>query len=308
MSDSCCAPSRPPTAGRPGAVPMGEGRHPGAVVDLSGGTFRMGYEGPLANPDEGEGPVRDVTVGPFAITATTVTVEQFAAFVAATDHRTTAEADGWSFVFDDFVDHGPSARGRALGAEWWVAVDDADWRNPHGPTSHLPTPGDHPVVHVSWHDAAAYCAWVGGRLPTESEWEFAARGGLEDRIFPWGDRWKPDGNIRATIWEGRFPHESTKAVAERGTVPVTRHPPNGYGLHHAVGNVWEWTADDWSVRGRVDPEQRVRKGGSYLCHDSYCNRYRVAARDHSRPDDTTGNIGFRVAWAGGTGSAIVRSR
>ncbi|AXV05380.1 Sulfatase modifying factor 1 precursor (C-alpha-formyglycine- generating enzyme 1) [Euzebya pacifica] len=256
----------------------------------------MGYEGPLANPGEGEDPVREVEVAPFAIGTTTVTRAAFAAFVEATGYVTAAEEEGWSFVFADFVSPDASVRGRVAGAEWWVAVDGANWRHPHGPGSSVQPDGDHPVTQVSWNDAGAYAGWVGGRLPTEAEWEYAARGGLERKVFPWGDRFRVAGKAGATIWQGDFPSHSRKRLANRATVSVTMLPPNGYGLHHAVGNVWEWTADAWSVADRTDGSRRVRKGGSYLCHDSYCNRYRVAARDHSGPDDATANIGFRVAF------------
>lgn len=271
------------------------GTHTGPMVEVPAGTFAMGYEGPLANPGEGEGPVRDVAVGAFAIGATTVTRAQFADFVEATGHETDSERFGWSFVFTDFVDRRADVRGRVRGAEWWVAVGGATWRDPHGPTSRLRVPDDHPVVHVSHADALAYCSWAGCRLPTEAEWEYAARGGLEERIFPWGDDFRVDGRPGANIWQGDFPIRSEQGLATRGTTAVDRFAPNGYGLHQAVGNVWEWTADEWSVGDRVDPAQRVRRGGSYLCHDSYCNRYRVAARDHSGVEDATGNIGFRVA-------------
>jgi formylglycine-generating enzyme required for sulfatase activity len=147
------------------------------------------------------------------------------------------------------------------------------------------------VVHVSARDAEAFCAWSGTRLPSEQEWEHAARGGLDGAIFPWGDD-PPEGRCR--IFTGVFPH--APEPGRLGTLPARSLAPNGYGLYHAVGNVWEWTADAWSVPGEEPtPGQRVRRGGSYLCHDSYCNRYRVAARDHSGRNDTTGNIGFRVA-------------
>lgn len=297
MSDSsCCAPTRAGKAEPSAPQPEGGGHYSDPVVDLPGGTFAMGYEGPLANPGEGEGPVRQVEVGPFAIGTTTVTRTAFAAFVEATGHVTAAEAEGWSFVFADFVAPDASVRGRVAGAEWWVAVDGADWRQPHGPGSPVQPANDHPVTQVSWDDATAYAAWVGGRLPTEAEWEYAARGGLDGKVFPWGDRFRVGGKAGANIWQGDFPTHSNKRLANRATAPVTMLAPNSYGLHHAVGNVWEWTADHWSVDGRTDDGQRVRKGGSYLCHDSYCNRYRVAARDHSAPGDATANIGFRVAF------------
>lgn len=253
----------------------------------------MGYDGPLANRGDGEGPVRQVAVESFALGATPVTNQQFATFVKATGHLTTAEEEGWSFVVEHLVTDHRAVRGRPVGATWWCAVDGADWRHPYGPGSDAARLAQHPVVHVSAGDAEAYAAWVGGRLPTEAEWEYAARGGLEGAIFPWGDEPPHAGAERCNIWEGSFPDAPAKTV---GTVPVKSYRPNGYGLLQMVGNVWEWTADPWRDATTDAPDgRRVRRGGSYLCHDSYCNRYRVAARDASAPEDTTGNLGFRVA-------------
>jgi sulfatase modifying factor 1 len=255
----------------------------------------MGYDGPLANPGEGEGPVRDVEVAAYRIGATTVTNQQFATFVKATGHQTEAERTGWSFVFHQLVADPDAVRGRAAGAEWWLGVDGADWRHPHGPGSDAGRMAQHPVVHVSHDDAAAYCDWTGTRLPTEAEWERAARGGLEGALYPWGDQHPEAGRTPpCTIWRGDFPVRHDDGPRAVGTTPVKTHRPNGYGLFQAAGNVWEWTADAWSLDGVVDDSQRVRRGGSYLCHDSYCNRYRVAARDKNAVDDHTGNIGFRV--------------
>ena len=282
---SCCAPSRPPTGAS--AAVAGGGRASG-LVTVPAGSFAMGYDGPLANPGEGEGPVRDVALPAYRIAETTVTNQQFAAFVEATGHVTQAEQDGWSFVFDALVSDPSAARGRVSGAPWWVSVSGASWRSPHGPGSSAAELADHPVVHVSAHDAAAYCAWTGSRLPTEEEWEKAARGDLHQKTYPWGDELLQDGRWRCNIWQGDFPRTNTAEDGHLGTAPVRSYLPNGLGLYQCVGNVWEWTAT------RVG-ERQVRRGGSYLCHDSYCNRYRVAARDTSLPDDATGNIGFRVA-------------
>jgi formylglycine-generating enzyme required for sulfatase activity len=248
----------------------------------------MGYDGHLANPGDEEGPVRPVHVPAFRIAATTVTNAQFAAFTRATGYVTDAERDGWSFVFHQLVSDAASVTGRAQGAQWWCGVTGASWRSPGGPGSDVKHLANHPVVHVSARDAEAYCAWVGARLPTEAEWERAARGGLEQALYPWGDELRPRGSWRCNIWQGDFPRHNSADDGWIATAPVKTYRPNGYGLYQCVGNVWEWTATDWD-------DQRVRRGGSYLCHESYCNRYRVAARDRSHPSDSTGNIGFRVA-------------
>lgn len=269
-----------------------------ALVALPGGTFEMGSEDAEAHPGDGEGPVRVVAVAPFAISPTAVSNAEFGAFVARTGHVTTAERLGWSFVFRLFV--GPAAegavRGMAGGATWWVAVDGADWRRPEGPGSDVAARPGHPVVHVSRDDALAYCRWAGLRLPTEPEWEYAARGGLARARYPWGDELLPGGRHMCNIWQGTFPAHDTAADGYAGTCPVDAFPPNGFGLHNMAGNVWEWSADPWSPVAR--PAETARwtiRGGSYLCHDSYCNRYRVAARTHSTADSTTANVGFRVA-------------
>jgi formylglycine-generating enzyme len=278
------------------------------LVPLPGGVVLMGTDDPEASPADGEGPVRRVTLRPFALARTAVTNAQFAAFVAATGYRTEAERFGWSFVFHLFVPRSKRIElvGSAGPAPWWLAVRGACWRAPEGPGSATTGRRDHPVVHVSWHDAAAYCAWAGVRLPTEAEWEYAARGGLEQARYPWGDELTPGGKHRMNIWQGAFPARNTAADGYAGTAPVTAYKPNGHGLYNLAGNVWEWCADWFSPDHhrdgpREDPggpptgQARVIRGGSYLCHHSYCNRYRVAARSANTPDSATGNTGFRVA-------------
>jgi formylglycine-generating enzyme required for sulfatase activity len=255
----------------------------------------MGNADAHAIPGDGEGPVREVTVAPFAIEAHAVSNARFAAFAAATGHRTTAEREGWSFVFaghlpDDF----PPTRAVAA-APWWRQVRGADWAHPEGPGSSLAGREDHPVVHVSRDDALAYCAWAGLRLPTEAEWEYAARGGLDQARYPWGDELHPSGEHRCNIWQGRFPEQDTGEDGWRGTCPVDAFPANGFGLHNAAGNVWEWSADPFSPGG-LDGLWAMR-GGSFLCHASYCERYRVAARTANRGDSSSSHLGFRCAAA-----------
>jgi formylglycine-generating enzyme required for sulfatase activity len=278
------------------------------MVELSGGTFLMGTDSDEGFPSDGEGPVREVEVSPFAIDRHTVTNGQFSRFVEETGYVTEAERFGWSFVFQNFVTKTLKKRGlvkEVPGLGWWYAVTNAYWRKPEGPGSNVNKRMDHPVVHVSWADAQAYCSWAGTRLPTEAEWEFAARGGLEQKMYAWGDELTPNGKHMCNIWQGRFPDLNTESDGFVGTCPATHFPPNGYGLYNVAGNVWEWCADWWSpeyhVEGpRRDPSgpskgsARVMRGGSYLCHKSYCNRYRVAARTSNTPDSSTGNLGFRT--------------
>jgi formylglycine-generating enzyme required for sulfatase activity len=270
------------------------------LVRLDGGTFLMGSEDADANPGDGEGPVREVAVAPFEIATTTVTNEQFAAFVDATGYRSGAERFGWSFVFAAFLP-GHLRRGaqRPAATPWWCRVDGAFWRRPEGPGSDVADRLDHPVVHVDHADALAYCAWAAMRLPSEVEWEYAARGGLEQARYAWGDELLADGEHRCNIWQGRFPTRNTRDDGWFGTAPVTSYRPNGYGLYNVAGNVWEWCADTWSVAEQPPASgpgaPRVMRGGSYLCHDSYCNRYRVAARTSNDASSSSGNVGFRCA-------------
>ena len=273
------------------------------MVRLSGGSFLMGTEirdGLLA---DGEGPIREVTLNPFLIDVTPVTNAQFAQFIEATGYRTEAEQFGWSYVFEKHITP-ELVSGRAVGTPWWCKVDGADWRHPEGPQSHINDRANHPVVHVSWNDAQAYCQWAGKRLPTEAEWEYAARGGLVQKLYPWGDELTPDGKHLCNIWQGEFPHHDTGEDGYTGVAPVDAYPPNGYGLYSITGNTWEWCADWFHTRyhataSRVNPtgplngKTKVMKGGSYLCHRSYCYRYRPAARTSNAPDSSTTNIGFR---------------
>ena len=279
------------------------------MVDLAG-EFLMGGEDVDRIPGDGEEPVRKIELSPFSIDVSTVTNERFARFVGATDYVTDAERFGWSFVFHHFVSKRTSKGVSQAVAQtsWWWKVESAFWRRPEGLDSDIEDRKDHPVVHVSWDDAQAYCRWSGTRLPTEAEWEFAARGGLVQHRYPWGNQLTPNGEHRSNIWQGKFPDRNVVEDGYAGTAPVKSFEPNGYGLYNTSGNVWEWCAD-WSSptfhrRGpRVDPKgprngtNRVTRGGSYLCHASYCNRYRVSARSSSTPDSSTGNLGFRVAAA-----------
>lgn len=282
------------------------------MIAVPGGSFLMGGDDEDAFPDDGEGPVREVHVSAFHIDAKAVTNAQFAAFVKATGHVTDAEKFGWSYVFHAFVT-GEAAQ-RVLDAHvpqapWWLPVEGARWREPAGVGSGIGDKRNHPVTHVSWADAHAYAAWAGKRLPTEAEWEKAARGGLDQARFPWGDEFTPRGQHRCNTWQGSFPRRNSGDDGYLATAPVDAYRANAYGLYNTSGNVWEWCGDwfsaEWHVpssdatrRDPIGPASgvaRVMRGGSYLCHESYCNRYRVAARTHSTPDSTTGHVGFRCA-------------
>ncbi len=280
------------------------------MVRVEGGAFLMG-SAPKGSDLDGEGPVREVTLRPFFIDAQAVSNAQFATFIRATGYVTEAERFGWSFVFRRHLSRQTARRlartNAVVGAPWWIAVPAARWNQPEGAGRDIRTRGDHPVTHTSWNDAAAYCEWAGKRLPTEAEWEYAARGGLERATYPWGDDLTPGGRHRCNIWQGNFPHRDSGEDGYTTTCPVDTFEPNAFGLYNCSGNVWEWTADwfslDHHLMERPDTRdnptgprtgmQRVQKGGSFLCHESYCKRYRVAARTGNTPDSTTANSGFR---------------
>ena len=280
----------------------------------------MGDDSVWAYPGDGEGPCTRSTLDGFRIDRFAVTNDAFARFVDATGWVTDAERYGWSFVFGGLLPEGfPDTRG-VVGAEWWRQVYGASWRHPEGPQSDLDERGDHPVVHVSWLDAVAYCRWTGTRLPTEAEWECAARGGRAGTAFPWGDDLEPGGEHRMNVFQGSFPDHNTGADGFLATAPVDAFAPNDFGLHNVTGNVWEWCADWFDVgcvrarttrrtRGARDRgDRRVQRGGSYLCHLSYCRRYRVSARYASEPSSSTGNTGFRVAADARAFRAVSRRR
>ena len=279
------------------------------MIALPAASFLMGTDTDEGFPADGEGPVREVFVDAFLMDRHPVTNAVFEEFVRATNYKTEAERFGWSFVF---WSHLPKKRFAELvedtvaAAPWWCKVRGASWKSPEGPQSNISKRGDYPVVHVSWNDAQAFCQWSGQRLPTEAEWEYAARGGLEQKLYPWGDKLRPDGEHRCNIWQGEFPKLDTGDDGYKGTCPVEAFPPNGFGLYSITGNAWEWCSDWFDAAfhrtgPRANPQgppagvARVMKGGSFLCHKSYCNRYRVAARSSNTPDSSTANIGFRCA-------------
>jgi formylglycine-generating enzyme required for sulfatase activity len=307
---SCCAPGRGDCAGAeagPDFVRIAAGSTEGMKL-LAGGTFLMGNERAYGFAADGEGPVHQVEVAPFWMDVTTVTNEAFNTFVNATGYETETERFGWSFVFSGHLSPKQlqlASPARVLGSEWWCRIEGADWRHPEGPGSNIKSRWSHPVVQVSWNDARAYAAWAGKRLPTEVEWEYAARGGLPHlNRFPWGDELEPGGRHLMNVWQGDFPVRNTEADGHYGPAPAKSFRANGFGLYNMTGNVWEWCWDwfdetYYSRSPASDPlgpchgERRVMRGGSYLCHASYCNRYRVDARNSNMPDSATTNVGFR---------------
>ncbi len=303
---SCCPPSRRISGSATPLEPAaGSGSHHGTRVLFAGGRSFVGTAEPVLAAD-GEGPARPVTLRPFGLEVMAVTNAGFAAFVAATGYVTEAERFGWAPVFRGLLGDAPPPPSTGP-TPWWVPVDGASWRAPEGPGSDIEARPDHPVVQVSWADARSYAAWCGGRLPSEAEWEHAARGGLADPRFPWGDDEPDDETIHANIWQGVFPHHDTARDGYAGTAPVGSFAPNGAGLFDMAGNVWEWTSDAFRIRslGRnartrnrqaAETGEKVAKGGSFLCHISYCYRYRIAARMALTADSCASNVGFRVAY------------
>jgi formylglycine-generating enzyme required for sulfatase activity len=303
------------------------------MIWIPGGTFRMGSD--KHYPEEA--PTYRVTVNDFWIDRTPVTNRQFKAFVKATGHVTFAELTPDPKDYPGMLPHmiyagsltfAPPNHPVDLGdySQWWTFMKGADWRHPYGPKSNINARDNHPVVHVAFSDALAYAQWAGKDLPTEAEWEYAARGGLDGAEFAWGDELTPGGRHMANTWQGEFPRQNLSEDGFERTSPVTAFPPNGYGVHDMIGNVWEWTTDWYSPKHEADapkacciPEnprggrednsydsalphikipRKVIKGGSHLCAPNYCRRYRPAAR-HAEPVDTsTSHVGFRCVRRG----------
>lgn len=306
----CCTP-KPPV--RSALVQMQKSAEPnsgdfgGEWLSIAGGTAIIGSNRQQIRRD-GEGPARRLQLSPFEMLATTVTNRMFAVFADATGYATEAERFGWSFVFWLHLEDALSTTQGVQDAPWWRRVDGANWRYPYGPG--MPTAAntaDYPAVHISWNDANAFAAWAGGRLPTEVEWEHAARGGLGDVAFPWGRREPNEVDFfPCNIWQGEFPNHYTGADGYYGLAPARSYKANGHGLFNMVGNVWEWTADPFSIAAPVRGKKqrlaetagyRVSKGGSYLCHKSYCYRYRIPARSGNSPDSSSCHQGFRIVRA-----------
>lgn len=285
-----------------GAPPPARGRKVERMQTIPAGSFLMGSVDHLSYPGDGEGPLRQIALISYEIDACAVSNADFAAFVDDSGYRTESELIGWSFVFAGLLPDDFSPTRAAADAPWWRQVDGASWQHPEGPLTGIDERLDHPVTHISWNDAVAYARWAGKALPTEAQWEYAARGGLESQPYPWGDDLTPDGEHRMNVWQGAFPIENALEDGWYGTCPVNAYEPNGLGLFNTTGNVWEWCADWFDVfhePAQVEPtgpphgDLKVLKGGSFLCHESYCLRYRTAARMALTPDSATSNTGFR---------------
>jgi sulfatase modifying factor 1 len=310
------------------------------MVWIAGGTFRMGSD--RHYPEEA--PAHPVRVDGFWIDRTPVTNRQFREFVKATGHVTFAEIRPDPKDYPGALPHMLRAGSLVFAppkhavdlldwSQWWQFKFGADWRRPYGPRSSISGLQDHPVVHIAYRDAEAYAKWAGKELPTEAEWEFAARGGLDGAEFAWGDEFLPGGRQMANTWQGGFPHENTRLDGYERTSPVTAFPPNGYGVHDMIGNVWELTTDWFTSKHEADAlkpccmpvnprggreqdsydrcqpniriPRKVVKGGSHLCAPNYCRRYRPAAR-HAHPVDTSmSHIGFRCVIRETVGSRIL---
>jgi sulfatase modifying factor 1 len=291
-NEPCCSASRPVSGAivKPEFMVSGH-RDIAPMLRVVSGSFLMGTDDADSFISDLEGPVREVNVNGFMIDVTTVTNQQFADFVKATGYRTDAEKYGWSFVFDGLLqEQGTNNEWQVVAqTPWWVMVPGASWAMPEGSNSNITGRMNHPVVHVSWNDAISFCNWAGKRLPAEAEWEKAARGSLIQKKYPWGDELCPDGKHQCNIWQGTFPNYNSLDDGFLGTAPAQSFEPNGYGLYNMAGNVWEWCNDWFTIANTA----KAIRGGSFLCHHSYCNRYRVAARSSNTPDSSASNMGFR---------------
>ncbi|MGF7048079.1 formylglycine-generating enzyme required for sulfatase activity [Paenibacillus sp. DS2015] len=274
---------------------------PKDMVHIPAGEFLLGSENEESSVEDGETNRRKVNIHSFHMDKYAVTNEQFERFITETGYVTDAEKYEWSYVFHLFVNDlaEQDIVGSPQETPWWVAVQGACWKYPEGRNSSIDNRLNHPVIHVSWNDAKAYSAWAGKRLPTEGEWEYAASSGVIDRKYPWGTELHQNEEHHCNIWQGDFPHTNRGDDGYLSTAPVDSYEPNEFGLYNMSGNVWEWSEDTFTNQPSdssnilLDPSIKLIKGGSYLCHRSYCNRYRISARTFNTIDSSTGHMGFR---------------
>ncbi|MGX7149973.1 formylglycine-generating enzyme family protein [Enterococcus ureasiticus] len=280
------------------------------MIQIPQGTYHIGTDSSDGFLADREGPQLAIDHPAFLIDETTVTNQEFKVFADATNYLTEAEQFGWSFVFHYFLSEETKKCSQLVpNMGWWYAVSGADWLHPEGPDSDISARLDHPVVHVSRNDAVAYCLWANKRLPTECEWEIAAKGGSQNEKYPWGEELLADGKHHCNIWQGAFPKDNTTADGFNNTAPAKWYEPNAYGLYQPIGNVWEWCSNParidlnefqkkdsrsfWENYQTIDDGTYATRGGSFLCHQSYCKRYRIAARNGNTGMSAANNLGFR---------------
>ncbi|MNJ46330.1 Serine/threonine-protein kinase pkn1 [compost metagenome] len=280
------------------------------MILIPEGQYEIGTNSEDGFPADLEGPKVSIATSAFHIDETTVTNEAFSMFIEDTHYVTEAERFGWSFVFSYFLNEDTKRNSQLIpNMSWWYAVKDANWRQPEGPNSTILNRKDHPVVQVSRNDAIAYCNWAGKRLPTEAEWEIAAKGGTHFEKYPWGLDLLENDKYHCNIWQGEFPFTNDLSDGFAGTAPAKHYDPNGYGCYQMIGNVWEWCSNPariplsqfqsssseyfWNNYQQIDDEVYAIRGGSFLCHQSYCKRYRIAARNGNSGMSAANNMGFR---------------
>lgn len=277
---------------------------------IIGNDFLMGAVDNEGFPEDHEKPRTKVNIPDFYITDTTITNADFKRFVDETNYISEAEAAGWSFVFYGLLNSENTDAQKVPDTPWWRIVKGASWKHPYGPKSSINDLMDHPVIHISRNDALVFCKWSKTRLPSEAEWEYAARGGNNDLIYPWGNKLVDNKGYHANTWQGSFPNNNDKSDGFFGTAPVYSFEPNNFDLYQVIGNVWEWCSnkrgiplkdfqnkngkDFWSSNDQYSEDEYAMRGGSFLCHASYCNRYRLGARNGNTANSTSSNVGFRV--------------
>lgn len=275
------------------------------MILIPGGRYSIGTNEPVIKLD-GESPQRPVKLNDFYLDKYEVSIGEFAEFVSKTGYITDAERFGDSFILYSMIENYTEKRAPAsVEVPWWLLIKGVSWDHPEGSNTTIKDRLNHPVNHISWFDAVTYCNWLGKRLPTEAEWEVACKGANDDSIYPWGDEFIPNGKHMANTWQGFFPYRNTGDDGYTTLAPVDSFKQGSLGLHNIIGNLWEWTNDFWTTKHskklQINPQgpknstDKVKKGGSFMCHKDYCFRFRCAARSQNTPDSSSVNIGFRCA-------------